>query len=97
MPLSYRYHDPKTVLRDRENAIALKSHYALAPLDTGVARESLVPYGAAMRPYQVSTRIDQSQNDVEDCAKPDAGNWLETKRAQLGNWATKNNKGNARV
>ena len=40
-----------------------------ATRDTRVALGWLVPYAGAMRRYPVSTRINNVQNDDEDCAK----------------------------
>lgn len=40
------------------------------PGDTETALRMLVPYAGAMRRYPVSTRLNQVQNDDEDCARP---------------------------
>jgi putative SOS response-associated peptidase YedK len=38
--------------------------------DTRIALGRLVPYAGAMLRYPVSTRINQVQNDDEDCSRP---------------------------
>ena len=40
------------------------------PGDTAAALRMLVPYTGAMRRYPVSMRLNQVQNDDEDCARP---------------------------